>query len=299
MNPTLISPSEWDKRTKDFSAQRKYLAMFSSVTEGITTDVSRMFVPLDDHLVHRGDGIFEALRVIDGEPSDLEAHLSRLEISAKKVYLKIPYSSPEIEKIILKMIEVSQTKSAMIRLFVSRGPGSFSVSPRDSVGSQLYVVLTEFHPMPQKSYEQGVSVMISKYIQKPNFFAQIKSCNYLQNVLVKNEALESEIDFSICLTEDGFISEGPTENICYIKGQTLFVPLFDYTLKGTTLLRAMTEAKKLGLTVIQKNITVDEMHSADEVAMVGTTIEVLPVKTFDGKTLPQVAKQFLKIRQAL
>jgi branched-chain amino acid aminotransferase len=177
-------------------------------------------------------------------------------------------------------------------MFVSRGPGSFSVSPNDTVGTQLYVVVTDLHTPNLALYQKGVQVILSKTPQKPYPFAQIKSCNYLPNVLMKRESLAAGADFAVGVTGEGFLAEGPTENFFFIDSEQNFVyPNFDYTLAGTTLIRVAELAKTLvsdGMlkSVVSKNLTMADLRQAREGAMVGTTLGVLPIRDFAGVQWP-------------
>ncbi len=279
--------------------KNKYLAFYSSWLGGIVKDAGFFVAPMDDHLVHRGDGVFEALRVINGKPFDLAPHLDRMEKSASSIGLKFPFSRTEVEKCVYETIKAAGEKAGMVRMYLSRGPGSFGVSPAESIGSQLYIVITTFNPMPEAKYTDGVSVMFSSILQKDDFFSRIKSCNYLQNVLIKKESIEKGFDFAVCLTADGHLGEGPTENIMLLtEDHRLLAPSFDYTLRGTTLLRVLKLAENLRARGVIKeigtsNISREDLLKAKEVMMVGTTLEVLPVSCVEKslKTVGPVARE--------
>jgi len=306
MDIKILSPAEINKVFEKNSTQlkNKYLAFYSSWLGGIVRDAGFFVAPMDDHLVHRGDGVFEALRVINGRAFDLGPHLDRMERSASLIGLKFPFSRREVEECVTAVIAVAGSAAGMVRMYLSRGPGGFSASPAESIGPQLYIVVTTFTPVAEEKYSSGVSLMISSIPQKENFFSQIKSCNYLQNVLVKKESLERGFDFAISLTADGHLAEGPTENILLLNEEgALMAPSFDYTLKGTTLVRVMKLAEKLCSQGLVKEIGVCHMHkddllSAREVMMVGTTLEVLPVGRIENVVKP-VGPVALELRKLL
>jgi len=214
-----------------------YFAMYSSWLGGITSDPMLMCVPVDDHLVHRGDGIFEALKVSAGRIYLLKEHLDRLESSAEKVALKLPLSRLELQGTIIETVRVAKesTKERAkecnygLRVFVSRGPGGFGPSPYESVAPQLYIVVTRLKPVEPAKYLNGVIVGASQIPMKDSFQATVKSCNYLSNVLMKKEAEDKGWDFSINISPRGFLGEGATENIGFVTiDSELLIPSFKY-----------------------------------------------------------------------
>ncbi len=100
-----------------------------------------MQLPLDDHMVHRGDGVFEAMKVVSGRIYLIDAHLERLLYSASCIGLSSPWTLAEIKAIIQETLAVTEQQKASIRVFLSRGPGDFSANPYDAIAPQLYVVV--------------------------------------------------------------------------------------------------------------------------------------------------------------
>lgn len=274
-----------------FPYHRNYLAMFSSWFGGITRDPAFMLVPIDDHMVHRGDGVFEVFKCVEGKIYLLERHLDRLERSAKAVKLKIPCSRRELIEIVRQTIIAGGERNCLVRVFVSRGPGGFTAKPSESIGSQLYVVVTRLPEYPEKLYTEGVSVKTSTIPMKPSYFAGIKSCNYLPNVLMSAEAEEAGVNYAVAVDEEGNIGEGPTENVGIITADYAFlVPRFDRVLKGTTVTRMMELAQELVKSKVlgyvgEADVRVEDVFRAQEVMMFGTTFDVLPVVLFNGKRI--------------
>jgi 4-amino-4-deoxychorismate lyase len=264
--------------------------MYSTWAGGIVTRPELMVLALDDHMVHRGDGVFEALRIVDGAVFDLKSHLNRLGNSARAIGLKLPLSQTDIAKRCIQTAKAAGLESAAIRIFVGRGPGSFSPNPYDSPKSQLYIAVTEYHALSEKKYKTGVRAATSRVPQKNGFFAQIKSCNYLPNVLMKAEAVDAGLDFCLGFDPDGKLLEGPTENIALIDREgRMLVPKFDYTLRGTTLITVIESLAREPLQAIRSvemaDIETDDLINAQEAFMVGTTLEVLPLVEFDGEKI--------------
>ncbi len=265
----------------------QYLAMYSSWAGGIITDPALMVVPVDDHIVHRGDGVFEAIKTVDRKIYLLHSHLDRLERSAQSLHLPLPFSRVQMEELIKTLLRSVDKPECMIRLYVSRGAGGFTTNPYESTGSQLYCVITDFKPIAPEKYEEGVKIKASRIKAKEPFFARIKSCNYLPNVLMKKEAVDENVDFVVSLSDEGWITESSTENIAFLNANDeLVFPSFDLCLKGTTLAHVLELAKQLKSQSVIRDIVegrcaFDDLRKAKEIFMVGTTLDVLRVSQVD------------------
>ena len=318
MNLKTLTANEVFNQLSKFKHTGSYKLMYSSVFGGLVNDPSLMLLPMDDHMVHRGDGVFEAIRFNRAKIYLLTEHLQRLQKSADFIGLKLPMPLAEISEICHEMqkfvyreatnhFKLNQNSSAeqsgsvgwasdarsiplaansegVLRLYVSRGPGDFSPNPYSTIGSQLYIVATEFKPLPSLKYEQGVSLGLSEVPVKMGFYAQAKTCNYLPNVMMKKESVDNGFDFVVAVNEHGHVAEGSTENILIFSRGVLVAPKFDYTLRGTTLLRALELAQRhLEISHQIKDITVQDLLAANEIMMVGTTLAVLPVTQFNRR----------------
>lgn len=293
-------------RQEPQAPRTSYLAMYSTWYGGIIRDPQLMMVPVDDHMVHRGDAVFEAVKCLDRKVYGLDRHLERLGTSARGIGLELPFSLREIRDIALETVRVTAAETCMLRLYVSRGPGGFTANPYESLASQVYLVVTKFNPPAQRSYETGVSVKISSIQVKEGFFATVKSCNYLPNVLMKKESVDSGVDFTLSQDERGYLAEGSTENFAVISERgELLVPGFERTLRGITATRVMELAHALvdsGVVTGVRNahLSIGDVAQAREAMMLGTTLDVLPVTRFegepvgDGKVGP-VCKELLRV----
>jgi branched-chain amino acid aminotransferase len=196
------------------------------------------------------------------------------------------------------------------RLTVSRGPGSFSVNPYDSIGgSQLYLITTKLkRPAPQ-AYLNGVSLATAPFPAKSEY-AGIKTCDYLHNVLAKKSALDKGADYVVSFDQEGFLTEGATENVAIVtKDGHMRVPSFSRILKGVTLMRVMALAEALvekGLlkSVMSSDLTEKEAKSqAAEVILTTTSFDVLAVSRWDGQPVGSgaagpVARELLGLIEA-
>ena len=269
----------------------KYFSMYSSVFGGVVTDPALMVLPVDDHMVHRGDGIFEAFKCVNGYIYNLGAHLARLQKSAELISLNLPFDLDTIRKIIIETVAIGGVRDCMIRVFVSRGLGGFDCAPKECPKSNLYVIAMEAWTTPEYFYTEGVSAITSKIPVKPAFFAQVKSCNYLPNVLVDMEAEQNKAEFAIMVDPEGYLAEAATENVAIVNEEKIFMyPKFDHILKGTSLLRGAQLAKDLIKAgdlkgISQVNISRENAYKSSEMLLFGTGPNVLPIVKYDGKPI--------------
>ena len=268
-----------------------YHAMYSSLYGAIVTDPVLMLVPMDDHLVHRGDGVFEALKLTGGRLYNLQAHLERLAHSASAIALSLPGSLAAIREIAIETVRAGGQRDGTLRIFVSRGPGGFSVNPYECPASQLYVVVTAAGTPFMLAHPEGARLRSSAVPAKTGGMAAIKNCNYVPNVLMKKEAIDAGVDFTVGFDERGCMTEGATENVGIVSdaGQLLF-PCLDHILAGTTMLRVMALSKRLvteGLLagVGCGDIPKSAIATAREMLLTGTTINVAAAVSFDDRSV--------------
>jgi len=268
--------------------QAAYLALYSSLYDGIVTDPALMMVPLDDHMVHRGDGVFEAFKAVNGSLYNLEAHLDRLEASARGLSLPLPVGRRELTGLAIETVRAGGRPDCMMRIFVSRGPGGFSVNPYECPQPQLYVIATALGTPFMQLHPEGARLRTSAIPAKSAAMANIKNCNYAPNVLMKKEAVDAKVDFTVGFDETGCMTEGAVENIGIVTGdgRLLFPPL-DRILAGTTMRRVMDLARSLVPRGLLKAVAAEPIPRAAvlrarEVLIAGTTINLAAGVEFDG-----------------
>ncbi len=264
----------------------KQYAFYSSWFGGILKDPTMMLLPIDDHMVHRGDGVFEAMKAVNRSVYLLEEHLQRLFRSAEKISIQSPFTAEEIKDIILQTLRVADRSDVTIRLFLSRGPGGFSTNPYDPSQAQLYIVITSLKIPAAEKYTAGVTLGKSAIPAKSSWMAQIKSCNYLPNVLMHKEALDRHLDYVVGVDDNGYITEAPTENVMIVDNHGVLAhPQWNTILKGTTLTRICELAENANLTVEARPIALTELATAREILITGTSLNVLPVTQFEGQAV--------------
>ncbi len=270
-----------------------YLAMYSSVFGGVVTDPALMVIPLDDHIINRGDGIFEYFPVKNGYAYCFDAHLARLEKSAEVISLDLPFDIATIRQITFDTIAISGARDCGVRLFVSRGLGDFGPAPSTPKKSLFYVIVLGMPPMDSRRTGMapgGASAITTQVPLKPGFYAQVKSTCYLLNALVYLEAHQKGAQFGIWYDQDGHLAEGAAENIAIVSQDKIFkYPRFDHMLKGTGLIRGAELAKELVGSgelsgISQTDITQDEVYESSEMLVLGSG-RVIPIVKYDGKTI--------------
>jgi branched-subunit amino acid aminotransferase/4-amino-4-deoxychorismate lyase len=283
-NPEL---PDWLQRARA-PYQKGYYAMFSSLLGGIVTDPLLMQVPVDDHLVHRGDGVFETIKCVNGSLYLLLEHLDRLRASATAIGLACPWTREALVDITRQTVRAGKHPDCLIRILLSRGPGSLGVNPYDCPHPGLYILAHELKPSFMALHPGGARVAISRIPVKPSFFATIKACNYLPNALMKKEAVDLGVDFTVAFDEQGALAEGATENAGILTAEgDLRVPKPDRILAGTTMHRVLELARPLVESGLLRSVGVGAISRVDisrarEIFIFGTTPDVTAVVEFEG-----------------
>lgn len=265
-----------------------YPAMYSSVFGGIILDPALMVIPMDDHMVHRGHGIFDTAIIIGGHLYELDAHLARFLKSASKAKIVPPFPKSTLRSVLIQLAAASQCRKGTLRYWLSAGPGDFLLSPAGCPKSAFYAVVIDEDFAQCK---EGVKVITSTIPMKTPLFATMKNVNYLPNVLAKMEAEEQGASASIWVDEEGYIAEGPNVNVGFIThDKELILPHFDKILRGCTAARLLELAPKLVeqgclKSIRTDNLTVEEAKNAAEMMYIGSTLPILPIIAWDDKPI--------------
>lgn len=249
-------------------------------------------VSVYDHGFLYGDGIFEGIRVYDGNIFRLDEHLKRLYESAQSIMLDIPYTKEEMGQIIVETIRKNELLSAYIRVVVSRGMGNLGLDPASCSQPRVIVIAEALTMFPQELYEKGLRIAsVATRRNRPDVLSpQVKSLNYLNNILVKLEANQAGVDEALMLNEQGYVTEGSADNIFIVKNNTIITPpVYLGALEGITRNAIIDLAKQNGYELKETPFTRHDVYVADEVFLTGTAIEVIAVievdqrKVSDGK----------------
>jgi branched-chain amino acid aminotransferase len=264
-------------------------AMYSSVAGGITTDPALMSVPVDDHLVHRGDGVFETIKCVDGAFYGLDRHLDRLQRSAAGIGLAVPCGRDALHQAVVATVLAGGRRDALVRVLFARGPGGMGVNPYETGGPQLYIVAYRLPPPFMASHPGGARAAATAIPVKAGLLATIKTCNYLPNVLMKKEAVDRGVDFVLAFDEEGCLAESATENAGIVTGAgDLVVPEEGRILPGVTMGRVLQLAVPLAgrspLGAVRRaRIPRQELAAAAEILIFGTTPDVTSVVEWEGR----------------
>lgn len=241
-----------------------------------------------DHGYLYGDGIFETLRAYSGFIFRLQDHLVRLFDSARGLSLTLPWDREQLASILTACLKVNGYDNAVLRLTISRGMGPPGLDP-DLCKTPTLVVLTRpFTGYPETLYERGISLALVK-VQKnlPQAIdPQIKSANYLNNILAKIEAKKAGADEAILLNHQGYLTEGTVSNLFFVNQGKLCTPSLDAgILDGVTRRLVLEIAGDLGAHVVEGLHTPEALLQAEEAFMTNTTYEVMPVSRINQQPL--------------
>ena len=192
-----------------------YSAFYSSHLGGVVTDPSLMVIPFDDHMVHRGHGIFDTAAIIEGKIYDLENHLDRFIRSAQASKLELP-SREEMRDIVIRTSALSGRREGSIRYWASSGTGNLGLIPAGDAKPAFFVMIFGGLDYPERYYAEGMRVMTTTYPIKPPLYAVTKSTNYLPNTLMQMEAKEEGLDNGIFVDEAGNVGEGSNMNCAFV-----------------------------------------------------------------------------------
>lgn len=258
------------------------LAFYEHRLGVIGTDPRLMLIPLDDHLVHRGDGVFETLKYIGGRLYQVGPHFARMERSAGAIFLEPPCPWDEVARLTTAVCRAGGADTGMVRVIVGRGPGGFGIDPAECPTASLTIVAYRYHPRSPEDFARGVTAFRTSIPAKQNYLARIKSIDYLPNVLMRREAVQRGEDYPVCYDHRGFLAEGATENICLVDAAgRLVVPELDNALTGTTLMRAV-ELLKGEIEVVFTGIREEDIATAREMMILGTTNDCLSIVRYNG-----------------
>lgn len=242
-----------------------------------------------DHGFLYGDGVFEGIRSYNRLAFKLKEHIDRLFESAQSICLEIPLTKERLIKAVRDTLRVNKLDNAYIRLIISRGVGDLGLDPRKCKGNASVVIIADRIALyPQKLYKEGMEIITVPTIRNlPEALnPQIKSLNYLNNILAKIEAVNCGYEEAIMLDSLGYVAECTGDNIFIVKRNELYTPPQCMgTLRGITRDTILEIALKKGIGVHEHVITRHEVYIADECFLTGTAAEVIPVVKVDGRKI--------------
>ncbi len=299
--PTMDGPDYLDRMLAlERPGAESVLAFYEHRVGAVCTDPKALLIPADDHLVHRGDGVFESIKFVGRKLYQLDAHLERMRRSCATVYLSPPCPWEDLEDIIVAVARAAGRDNGLIRILMGRGPGGFGIDPAECPASSLYVVAHTLAPKPERVFTEGITAFKTTIPAKQGWIASIKSTNYLPNVLMKREAAAKGFDMPVCFDEHGFVAEGAIDNVAIVdQAGVLIIPESRNALTGTTMTR-MLDLVAGEVRVRFTGVTEGDIYQAREMMAFGTSGDCIPIVRFDGKPIHDVrpgplAKRFKEL----
>jgi branched-chain amino acid aminotransferase len=260
---------------------------------GVLVDWADAKVHIGAHGLHYGSGVFEGIRCYDTPRGPavfrLRDHLIRLENSAKVLYMDLPYSIEDLRSATHDLVRANGLPSCYLRPIAFYGYGELGVA---TTGNPVEVAIISFPwgaYLGEDSQSLGITAKVSTWQRVgPNVIPHVAKATgiYLNSMLATTEAKRAGYDEAIMLTRDGYVADGPGENIFVVKdGRVITPPLSMSILPGITRDTIIHLAGALGYPVEEKLIIRTDLYLADEVFMVGTATEVAPVRSIDGREI--------------
>ena len=229
-----------------------------------------------------GEGLFETLRAYRGRVFRLDNHVERLIKSARSLGIPLPRELSRIEGAIVKLLRLNRLSDARVRVTLSRGPGPGTASAKPK--ARLFITASRF-PSPGRIQKNGVSAVISSIRRNPHSpLSRLKSQNYLECILARDEARRRKSYEAIFLDTRGYVVEGSTSNIFLVSDGRLITPSLEGPLLPGITRRVVLEiVGHLGIPVRQRKVKPAELSEAREVFLTNSLVEVLPAIRIEGK----------------
>ena len=245
-------------------------------------------VSVFDHGLLYGDGVFEGMRSYAGRVFRMEAHLDRLWDSARSIALEIPMTTEAVAKAVNDTLAANKLPDGYVRLVVTRGAGTLGLDPNRTSHPQVIVIADTISLYPRELYERGLRI-VTAATQRSHPAAlspQIKSLNYLNNIMAKLEGLQAGCVEALMLNHKGEVAECTADNVFAVrKGAVLTPPPDAGILEGITRCAVMDLAHSASIPCREATLTRHDLYTADEVFITGTAAEVVPVVEIDGRKI--------------
>jgi branched-chain amino acid aminotransferase len=256
--------------------------------DGKLVDEGDAKISVFDHGLLYGDGVFEGIRVYDGRIFELEAHIDRLYESAKVIRLEIAIGKKALMNATEETTAANNVVDGYIRLVVTRGTGTLGLNPYVCEDSRIYIIADNIQLYPEELYETGMKVISAATVRNHPLAIppQVKSLNYLNNILAKMEALDRDVPEAIMYNHLGYVAEATGDNVFIVKKGRIYTPPVESgSLEGITRRVVLQLAKEEGYDVIEEDLTRFDLYVCDEFFLTGTAAEVIGVVEIDGRVV--------------
>ena len=246
-----------------------------------------------DHGFLYGDGVFEGIRAYNGSIFCLEEHVDRLFESAESIMIKIPLSRKEMKKAIIETVRQNELKDAYIRPIISRGKGTLGLDPRVCPRPTVVIIVDAETRHPEDLSADplaklGIRVITAAWRRNsPDTLSpRVKSTNYLNNILAKQQASAVGAHDAIFLNQQGYVCELTGDNLFIVKNKRVITPpLWCGILDGITRRAILRVADEQGFETAENPLTLHDVYTSDECFCTATRIEVLPIVWVDGRKI--------------
>jgi branched-chain amino acid aminotransferase len=241
-----------------------------------------------DHGLLYGDGVFEGIRVYNQGIFELEAHIDRLYESAHAIRLQIPLDKAQLVAATQETVQVNDVVNGYIRLIVTRGVGTLGLNPFVCKKGMVIIIADNIQLYPEELYERGMRIISATTVRNHPLALppQVKSLNYLNNILAKIEALDSDVMEAVMYNHEGFVAEATGDNVFIInKGIVYTPPVSAGALEGITRNVVIRLAREEDFEVIERNLTRYDLYVCDEFFLTGTAAEVIGIVEIDGRRI--------------
>ena len=241
-----------------------------------------------DHGLLYGDGIFEGIRLYDGNVYRLDEHLERFELSARAIMLTLPLNRAELAEVVCECCRRNKLTSGYIRLVATRGVGDLGLAPWLCPKPSVFCIADTISLYPQEYYDNGLAIVTvpTRRIAPDALPPTVKSLNYLNNILAKIEARQAGALEAIMLNSQGYVAECTADNVFVVQKGILLTPAASQgALKGITRETIFDIAQEIGVPIREADLTRYDVWCADEGFLTGTGAEVIPVVKLDGRQI--------------
>jgi branched-chain amino acid aminotransferase len=256
--------------------------------DGKLVPESQARVSVFDHGLLYGDGCFEGIRFYNGRVFRLEEHTRRLYDSAKALLLNVPITPEEMIRATVETVRANGLRDGYIRSVITRGPGSMGLSPYKCLKPTVFIIAATIQLYPDSAYQEGL-VMATVATRRPSHDIlppQVKSLNYLNNVMAKVEALQAGAEEGLMLNDQGLVAECTGDNLFIVRdGVVSTPPLSAGALDGITRRVAFEIAAELGVPLRERDLTRHDIFTADECFLTGTAAEVIAAVKLDQRVI--------------
>ena len=244
------------------------------------------------HTLHYGMGVFEGVRAYKTDKGTaifrLQEHTDRLFNSAHILQMKMPFSKQEIAAAMCAAVRENKLESAYIRPMAFYGAEAMGIAAKTLSTHVICAAWSWGAYMGDEALTKGIRVKTSSFSRHHVNITMCKAKangNYMNSILAHQEAAQDGYDEAVLLDVDGFVAEGSGENVFLVRKGKLITPDLTSALEGITRDTIVQLAKEIGLEVIEKRITRDEVYTADEAFFTGTAAEVTPIRELDNRTI--------------